>query len=212
MGQGVLFLQMSIIGIVIAVVFDVTRALRKVFKHHRFLVHIEDMLFWLLTGLGVLYFVLNHAGGEIRFFYLLGIFLGALLYWVSVSHLVIKFFHFLFRLVISLFKLIFKLISDFFHPFVVLGRKIMRRVTTFFLLLSKRIQEKMKKSFDKGKNYGKIKIASYQMKREEEKRKKQLEKESQDRAKEMQRIKQEKEKRLKALEEQMRRTRENNKR
>lgn len=212
MNQGVLFLQMSVVGIVISIIFDITRTLRKTFKHRNFFVQIEDAIFWIVTCLGVLYFILNHAGGEIRFFYLLGIFLGALLYFITISSFVIKFFSFILRIIINFIKFIFKIIYALVNPILVLIRKILKGIASFFLTTVKRAKYKTKKSFDKSKNYGKMKVNSYKNKVDEKQKQKLKLKEEQEKQKEQELIKRKKEERLRNLEKQMQKARENHRR
>ena len=55
--QAYLFLIFTINGIVIGILFDIFRILRKSFKTSDTITYIEDILFWILTGLILLYSV-----------------------------------------------------------------------------------------------------------------------------------------------------------
>lgn len=193
MSQSTLFFQMSLIGITIAIVFDFMRGFRKAFKHKNFFVHVEDTLFWIVTCLGVLYFVLNYADGEIRFFYLLGIFLGALLYFVTVSKFLIKFFVFIFSLIVGFINFLLKVIKIILRPFDMIFRRLLFFANKYITNIVKKTKYQTIKVLDKTKNYGKMKIINYKSKSNEKKKRKQQDL-----------IKKEKEKRLKDLEEKMR--------
>ena len=101
MNQSILFFQTVALGVIIGVVFDIFRILRRVFKHKNIFVYIEDGLFWLMVFLGVLYFILNHAHGQIRFFFLFGIALGIILYLNSISLIFIKVSTKILRLIVN---------------------------------------------------------------------------------------------------------------
>lgn len=85
MSQGMFFLHTFMLGAGIAFIFDVFRAFRQMKKYKTWAVHLQDALFWLITALIVLYFILNDSDGEIRFFFILGIGCGGLLYFNTIS-------------------------------------------------------------------------------------------------------------------------------
>ena len=53
--QALLFLIFIVNGIIIGLLFDFFRILRRSFKTKDFITYIEDILFWVLTGLLLLY-------------------------------------------------------------------------------------------------------------------------------------------------------------
>ena len=78
--QGYLFLIFIINGIIIGLLFDFFRILRKSFKTKDTITYIEDILFWILTGVVILYSIFTFNNGEIRLFMFLAIILGIILY------------------------------------------------------------------------------------------------------------------------------------
>ena len=88
--QAYLFLVFVINGILIGVLFDFFRILRKTFKTKDIITYIEDFLFWILTGIILLYSIFTFNNGEIRLFMLLGILLGTIIYMIFISSYVIK--------------------------------------------------------------------------------------------------------------------------
>ena len=78
--QAYLFFIFIINGIIIGMLFDFFRILRKSFKTSDFITYIEDSLFWVLTGVVILYSIFIFNNGEIRFFMFLGIILGLIIY------------------------------------------------------------------------------------------------------------------------------------
>ena len=75
-----LFLIFIINGIIIGILFDIFRVLRKTFKTNDLVTYLEDILFWILTGIIVLYSIFTFNNGEIRLFMFLAIFIGAVIY------------------------------------------------------------------------------------------------------------------------------------
>ena len=53
--QAYLFLVFSLTGVVIGVLFDFFRILRRSIKTSNTITYIEDILFWILTGILILY-------------------------------------------------------------------------------------------------------------------------------------------------------------
>ena len=88
--QAYLFAIFIIIGVIICLLFDFFRILRRVFKTADFITYIEDIIFWILTGFIVLYSVFTFNNGEIRIFMFLGIMLGVIAYMLFLSKYIIK--------------------------------------------------------------------------------------------------------------------------
>ena len=87
--QAYLFLVFTLTGIIIGVLFDFFRILRKSFKTSDLLTYIEDIVFWILSGIIVLYNIWYFNDGEIRLFMLLGISIGAMIYAITLSKFVV---------------------------------------------------------------------------------------------------------------------------
>lgn len=88
--QSYLFLVFTINGIIIGILFDIFRILRRSFKTADIITYIQDILFWILTGLILLYSIFTFSNGEIRLYMFLGVFIGCLLYMLIFSKYFIK--------------------------------------------------------------------------------------------------------------------------
>lgn len=88
--QAYLFFVFIINGIIIGLLFDFFRILRKTFKTKDIITYIEDFLFWILTGITLLYSIFTFNNGEIRLFMLLGVLLGVIIYMIFISSYIIK--------------------------------------------------------------------------------------------------------------------------
>lgn len=85
-----IFLAFVLIGIIISFIFDFFRILRCVYKTPDFITILEDIAFWLISGIILLLgiFVLND--GNIRTYLFLGLFSGICVYIVFISKNVMK--------------------------------------------------------------------------------------------------------------------------
>ena len=88
--QAYLFLIFIANGIIIGILFDFFRILRKTFKTSDIITYIEDLLFWILTGFVILYSIFTFNNGEIRLFMFLAIAIGIITYILLFSSYVIK--------------------------------------------------------------------------------------------------------------------------
>ena len=77
-------------GLLIGLLFDIFRITRKIFKVPDFITYIEDILFWILTGLLLLYSIFKFNNGELRAFIFIGATIGVSFYIVIFSKIFIK--------------------------------------------------------------------------------------------------------------------------
>ncbi len=109
--QCYLFLVYTINGILIGILFDIFRVLRKSFKTNDITTYIEDILFWILTGISLLYSIFTFSNGEIRLYMFLGVFLGCLIYMMLISKYFIKINVKIVSIIKRIFGVVFSIIS-----------------------------------------------------------------------------------------------------
>lgn len=97
--QSYLFMVFTIVGMCIGVLFDIFRILRKTIKTKDFVTYIEDILFWILTGLIIIISMYKFCDGELRFFMIIGLILGTIIYLLTISEYIIKISVFIINLV-----------------------------------------------------------------------------------------------------------------
>jgi len=110
-GQVWLFLSTVLAGIAIGVFYDVFRILRKTTPHFALAVQLEDMFFWVTVTGAMFYFMLSQNYGEIRPFALIGAGCGVVLYFATVSRLILKFSVGLVNYLKKVFAAAFRIIS-----------------------------------------------------------------------------------------------------
>lgn len=86
-----LFLLSFFIGAVFGIVYDVLRIIRIVKKHHSVVIFIEDFLFVLFCGFWYFVFSTDMARGQIRLFTLIGMFIGFIVYLLTVGSITKRF-------------------------------------------------------------------------------------------------------------------------
>ena len=89
--QAYLFFIFTLLGLLIGLLFDFFRVLRIVFKTSNLVTYIEDLIFWIITGLIVLYSIFRFNNGEIRLFMFLGIGIGIIIYILIFSIHIVNF-------------------------------------------------------------------------------------------------------------------------
>lgn len=119
--QEEVFLLFFIIGIIIGLVFDFFKVLRKSFKTKDLITFIEDLLFLLISGSLIIFGVIKLNGGEVRFYLFLGIFFGILIYSLTISKLYViilyEFVRICKKIIIFFIQIFFKLLHIFKNIF-----------------------------------------------------------------------------------------------
>ena len=103
-----LFFIFLINGLLIGLLFDFFRILRKAIKTADFITYIEDVLFWILTGFIILYSIFTYNNGEIRLFMFLAIIVGILIYLTFISKMILS-------ISLSIINVVKKILGTVFH-------------------------------------------------------------------------------------------------
>lgn len=134
LNQGYLFFIFILNGTLIGILFDFFRILRRSFKTSDIVTYIEDILFWILTGISILYFIFVFNNGEIRLFMFLGIAVGITLYMLIFSSFFIKI-----NVTIILFfkKIIIKILKIILIPFKFIKKIFFKPISFVFINIRK---------------------------------------------------------------------------
>lgn len=112
-------LVFTITGIVIGILFDIFRIIRKSFKTADFITYIEDVLFWLLTGLILLFTIFTFNNGEIRTYIFVGLLLGFVTYLLTISKYVIKICVTILKFIKNILYFPIKVLLNFIKKYIV---------------------------------------------------------------------------------------------
>ena len=103
--QAYLFIVFSLTGVVIGILFDFFRILRRSFKTSNIITYVEDVLFWILTGVLILYNIWYFNNGEIRIYMFLGIIMGLLIYMLTLSNIIVSLFSKILKMLIRILEI-----------------------------------------------------------------------------------------------------------
>lgn len=153
--QLISFIYFIIVGIVLSVIFDIFRILRRTIKTSDIVTNIQDILFCIITGIVILFSIFYINKGQLRFYIFVGIILGISLYMMFISKYFIKInvaiINFIKKVIYLLFKPIIFLLKFtknlFFKPisFIIIN---MKYFTIKNLQKLKKVTKKEKKSIE----------------------------------------------------------------
>ena len=116
------FIIFIIDGLLIGILFDIFRIIRKSFRTPDIITHLEDLIFWIITGLILLYSIFKFNSGELRMYILIGIFLGVTIYMLIFSKTFVE-------ISVYIIKMTKKIIYDIiFVPLKYIGRFLRKKL------------------------------------------------------------------------------------
>ena len=141
--QAYLFLIFTLNGIFIGLLFDFFRILRKTFKTANLVTYIEDIVFWIITGISIIYCMYNFSDGNIRLFMFLGLIFGIILYMLTLSKIIIKTFVISINILKKIFNKIIIMPLKFVYTFMrkVMLKPIYNIFIKIYVFSSKKIQK-----------------------------------------------------------------------
>lgn len=104
--QGYIFLIFIANGILIGIVFDVFRALRKCIKTNSIITNLEDVFFLIISGIIIIFSIYKYNYGQIRIYIFVSFLLGIMLYFKTLSKYFIKIDTVVINFLIKLIKII----------------------------------------------------------------------------------------------------------
>ena len=140
--QANLFIIFSLVGMIIGLLFDVFRILRKVLKTKDIVTYIEDIIFWILTGVIIIYSMYKFCDGELRFFMIIGIILGTMIYMFTISQYIIKasiyIINLIIRIIIYPIRVILRITKRIvFRPICILCINFRKKFIDFIIKIKK---------------------------------------------------------------------------
>lgn len=132
-------------GMLLLVLYDLLRILRRIMKHNNFIIAIEDIFFWITCSILIFRMMYQQNNGIIRGFSILAMLLGMLLYHECLSERLVTILSSILNKVI---QGISKLISLFLRPL----RYIIKKIGHLLAWLYSKIR-KMSHSFVKALKY-----------------------------------------------------------
>lgn len=89
--EAITFLQAVLAGNLAYLVYSVLRVLRRIIPHNLFWISVEDLIFWVWTGIFLFVRVFQTENGNIRWYFVVGVLLGAIFTHKCVSKIIKKY-------------------------------------------------------------------------------------------------------------------------
>ena len=106
-----IFASCLVCGVIIGLIFDVFRIVRRLVRTSIFATIIEDIIYWIIAAVVFFLFVLGVNSVELRLYQFIGAFLGMALYFLTVSKQIINvsvcIVQFMAKVLAAVFKVIF---------------------------------------------------------------------------------------------------------
>lgn len=145
--QAITFLLTVFAGCIIGLVYDIIRIVRRVIPHRHWAINVEDFLFFIFCGVWFFYILFSDNYGEIRLFSFIGLLLGVVIYFCSLSPIIVRGGTFVME---KLLQVIWAILTVIIYPIRLLLRIILfpfRKVGRFVSKHSKRKLTKSRKWF-----------------------------------------------------------------
>jgi len=155
--QALMFLLTVALGGVCGFIFDLFRIFRLTIRHKNIYTYLEDILYWLIVVSLVFYFLLHITDGEIRFFFIIGVFLGMVIYFCTISIFVIRCSKIVINFFRKVFRLIYRLLLRIITPPILLVKFLLVTLQDFTLAILEKIMQPINNLLQKSISYGKIK-------------------------------------------------------
>lgn len=128
------FLTCILWGIILLAVYDMLRIFRRIIRHGKILLSLEDILFWIISGILIFKMMYKQNNGIIRGFAILGMGIGMLFYNRLFSGHIVKGISFVIIKIIKVFK---KTIGFLLRP----AKYIFLKIRIFFGFVWKNIKK-----------------------------------------------------------------------
>lgn len=89
--EAAIFLVALLDGIIVALAYHVIRIVRRIIIHNGFWISLEDIIFWILAAIYIYAEMGRVCAGSIRWYFVLGVFLGGTAICVGMQKLLKKY-------------------------------------------------------------------------------------------------------------------------
>ncbi len=123
--QVIIFLWSLVLGSILGLLYDIFKSVRFAFKSNKKHLFIQDIIYCLLCGFLTFLFSLAINRGNLRFYIIMGEFLGFFIYQTSVSKIFMKV---TITIIIIIKKVLHKIYKIIFSPIISIVKKIIKSV------------------------------------------------------------------------------------
>ncbi|MFR2570591.1 MAG: spore cortex biosynthesis protein YabQ [Clostridia bacterium] len=115
-------------GLLIGLLFDFFRIIRKTIKTPNIITYIQDIIFWILTGILIIYTIFVYNNGQIRLYMFLAIVIGVLIYFITISKKILNVVLNIIEFMKKVIKLIIKPLQIIIQPARHIYNKIIKNI------------------------------------------------------------------------------------
>lgn len=130
------FIVSIISGAILLVVYDILRILRRVIKHGKFLVAVQDLIFWICASVFIFLMMYKENNGVIRGFCIIGMAIGSILYHYTLSTVFVD-------LVTKLIKALISPIAYVVKRIIKYGKLVLNKGKIVINYLNKRLKKRL---------------------------------------------------------------------
>nr|WP_317367020.1 spore cortex biosynthesis protein YabQ [uncultured Tyzzerella sp.] len=133
-----MFLISLFIGLMLGFFYDFLKIFRKYIVHNNIIINIEDTIYWIFTSIIVFLISLYQNNGEIRMFFIIGIFTSMLLYNLLISPIFLNMSTKIINIILKILLFVFKAIS---MPFLIVFNILYAPLKFIFNIVKKLLQK-----------------------------------------------------------------------
>lgn len=115
--QTYVFLWSLFVGVILAVIFDFFRILRRKGNTKNYIVYIQDIIYWIIVTFIIIMSAFITNDGELRGYMFIGYILGAIVYIVTLSRYILKIVNNLLDVIENIFNKIKQVIHKIMEKF-----------------------------------------------------------------------------------------------
>lgn len=146
MSQGIVqeitfFLHSVLMGLIITFAYDWILIFRRLFRHGKFWVSVEDFIYWFICGVSVFYMLYKENNGVLRWFAVVGAAIGMLFYKLTIKD---RFVNIMSTYIHKIMWFVFRVIQVMLKPLKCLFSAV-RRFVRFLKKRLKKVKEFIKK-------------------------------------------------------------------
>ncbi|MDE6846683.1 MAG: spore cortex biosynthesis protein YabQ [Lachnospiraceae bacterium] len=146
MSQGIVqeitfFLHSVLMGLIITFAYDWILIFRRLFRHGKFWVSVEDFIYWFICGVSVFYMLYKENNGVLRWFAVVGAAIGMLFYKLTIKN---RFVNIMSTYIHKIMWFVFRVIQVMLKPLKCLFSAA-RRFVRFLKKRLKKVKEFIKK-------------------------------------------------------------------
>lgn len=108
-GENLILRHSAALGIYLAFVYDNIRIARRLIPHNIFFISLEDIIYWIYLAAEVFMLMYKESNGLLRWFAVLGAFIGILLYSKLLGRYYVHYVSLFFQKILHRFARIFKI-------------------------------------------------------------------------------------------------------